>query len=126
MADQNTRFVAVARCEHLRDGGFAPIVIEGHGLVLARHGDVVYAFQGTCPHEKADLAQGRIEDGRLICPRHLASFSLADGQVSRGWKVDGLKLYPVRIADGEIAVDADAVQRNPPGGARKVWDFTGR
>jgi 3-phenylpropionate/trans-cinnamate dioxygenase ferredoxin component len=126
MSDQTARFVVVARCEHLRDGGFAPVVIDGHGLVLARQGETVYAFQGTCPHEKADLAQGRIEDGRLVCPRHLASFDLADGQVSRGWKVDCLKLYPVRVADGEIAVDAEAVRRNPPAGARKVWDFSGR
>jgi 3-phenylpropionate/trans-cinnamate dioxygenase ferredoxin subunit len=126
MADPDARFVVVARCEHLPDGRFAPVMLDGHGLVLARQGDDIYAFQGTCPHEQADLAQARIEDGRVICPRHLASFSLADGQVSRGWKVDCLKLYPVRVTDSEIAVDVQAVRRNPPAGARKVWDLTGR
>jgi len=119
-----SRFVAVANFDDLPDGDLRPLVLEGHGLVLARQGDTVHAFQGTCPHEKADLSQGRIEKGWLICPRHLASFSLADGQVSRGWKVDTLKLYPVCIKDGVIAVDAEEVRRNPPGGARKVWDFT--
>lgn len=118
------RFVAVATFDDLPDGGLRAVVLEGHGLVLARQGDTVHAFQATCPHEKADLSKGRLEDDRLICPRHLASFSLIDGAVSRGWKVDALKLYPVRIDDGAIAVDAAAVSRNPPGGARKVWDFT--
>ncbi len=119
------RFVAVATLDELPDGTFRRILLEGYGLVLARQGSTVYAFQGTCPHEKADLSQGRIEDGRLICPRHLASYSLVDGHVSRGWKVDALKLYPVRIQNGEVAIDAEAVRRDPPGGARKVWDFTG-
>jgi len=118
------RFVAVAKLDDVPDSALRAIVLEGHGLVLARRGDTVHAFQATCPHEKADLSQGRIEDGRLVCPRHLASYSLADGQVSRGWKVDALKLYPVRIEDGTIMIDAEAVRRNPPGGARKVWDFT--
>ena len=118
------RFVAVAKLDELPDGGFRRVLLDGHGLVLARQGGTVHAFQGTCPHEKADLSQGRIENGRLVCPRHLASYSLVDGQVSRGWTVEALKLYPVRIEDGAVAVDAEAVRRNPPGGARKVWDFT--
>jgi 3-phenylpropionate/trans-cinnamate dioxygenase ferredoxin component len=119
------QFVVVAALDHLNGGAFMRVTIEGHGLVVARNGDRVCAFQGTCPHEKADLAQGRIEGGRLICPRHLASFALDDGQVSRGWKVEALKLYPVRIEDGMIAVDAEAVRANPPVN-RKIWDFTRR
>jgi 3-phenylpropionate/trans-cinnamate dioxygenase ferredoxin subunit len=117
------QFVVVGVLEHLNSGAFTCVTIDGHGLVVARDGDRVYAFQGTCPHEKADLAQGRIEAGRLVCPRHLASFDLDDGKVSRGWKVEALKLYPVRIEDGMIAVDADAVRANPPVN-RTVWDFT--
>jgi 3-phenylpropionate/trans-cinnamate dioxygenase ferredoxin component len=102
------------------------VTLEGHALVLARDKDAVYAFQGTCPHEKADLSQGRIEAGRLVCPRHLASFDLAGGQASHGWKLEALKLYPVRISGDDIAVDRDAVGKNPPGGERKVWDLTRR
>ncbi len=124
MGDHNARFVVVASYRDLPDGGFALVVIDGHALALARDGETVYAFQSTCPHEKADLAQGRIEGGRLVCPRHLASFSLKDGQASPGWKLKALKLYPVRIAHDEIAVDAEAIRRDPPQGARKVWDFT--
>jgi 3-phenylpropionate/trans-cinnamate dioxygenase ferredoxin subunit len=119
------QFVVVGVLEHLNSGAFTRVTIDGHGLVVARNDDRVYAFQGTCPHEKADLAQGRIEAGRLVCPRHLASFDLDDGHASRGWKVEALKLYPVRIKDGIIAVDADAVRANPPVN-RKVWDFTRR
>jgi 3-phenylpropionate/trans-cinnamate dioxygenase ferredoxin component len=119
------RFVVVARRDQLPDGGFLRVMVEGHALVIARSAGGFYAFQGTCPHEMTDLSQGRIEDGRLICSRHLASFALSDGAVSAGWNdVAPLKLYPVKISNDAIAVDAAAVNQNPPAGSRKVWDFT--
>lgn len=121
------RYTAVTTLDALPDGAMLRVMLESHALVLARRGETIHAFQGTCPHEKADLAQGRIEDGRLICPRHLASFALSDGAVSAGWRnVAALKLYPVRIEGNDIMVDAAAVERNPPAGARKVWDLSSR
>jgi len=122
-----SRFVAVATRDALPDGAMLRVMLESHALVLARRGDAIYAFQGTCPHEKADLSQSRIEDDRLICPRHLASFALSDGAVSAGWNnVAALKLYPARMEGDAIMVDADAVNRDPPGGNRKVWDLSSR
>lgn len=124
-ASTDARFVPVAMLDQLLSGMPLRIIVEGHTLVLARDGEAVYAFQATCPHEKADLSQARIEHGCLVCPRHLAAFALTDGKVSAGWdNVEPLKLYPVRIVNGEIAVDAAAVSRQPPGGKRQVWDFS--
>lgn len=124
-AAADTRFVKTASLDDIGPGEFRRITVEGHSLVLARDGEAVYAFQSTCPHEMADLSQGRIEGGCLICPRHLAAFNLCDGAVSAGWKnVAPLKLYPVRVVDQNIMVDAAAVARTPPGGQRQVWDFS--
>lgn len=121
------RYTAVATVDTLPDGAMLRVMLESHALVLARRGEAIYAFQGTCPHEKADLSQGRIEDGRLICPRHLASFALDDGAVSAGWRnVTALKLYPARMTGEAIEVDAEAVNRDPPGGSRQVWDLSRR
>jgi len=100
------------------------IRIGGHVLAVALVDGGAVAFQALCPHDKAGLAAGRIEGCTLICPRHLASFDLRSGAVSKGWKVDALRLYPARIENGQIAVDMAAVRRDPPGGARKVWDMS--
>jgi 3-phenylpropionate/trans-cinnamate dioxygenase ferredoxin component len=124
-APSEARFVVVAELAELPNGCLRRELLDGHGLVLARTGDTVFACQGMCPHEKADLSQGRVENGRLICPRHLASFDLQDGQCSAGWKLERLRLYPVRVEDGRIAVDLAAVLRDPPSGPRKVWDLSG-
>lgn len=119
------RFVRAANLDEVRAAGLMPVSIEGHALVLASEGEAVHAFQSTCPHEMADLSLGRIEAGCLVCPRHRAAFSLKDGSVSAGWTdVSALKLYPTRLADGVVYVDAAALARNPPGGKRQVWDLS--
>lgn len=119
-------FSAIATLADLADGVPLRVRAGSHTLVLIRTGDVVHACQALCPHEKAGLDLARIEAGRLVCPRHLASFDLCDGSVSAGWSVDALKLYPTRIDGEAVLVDMAAVRRNPPGGTAKVWDFTAR
>lgn len=105
-------------------GAITEIRIEGHVVAVALVDGAAVAFQALCPHDKAGLAAGRIEGCTLICPRHLAHFDLRSGAVSKGWKVDALRLYPARIEAGRISIDMAAVRRNPPGGARKVWDMS--
>src|SRR5262245_42811594 len=128
MADDpisESHFVAVAEVTSLPPGRTQRVTVEGHAVLLVRSGNTVVACQGTCPHEKAGLAQGRVDGRRLVCPRHLASFSLVDGQPSAGWdKVAPLRLYPARVEGERIAVDVEAIRRNPPAGVQKVWDLT--
>ncbi|MBY0251758.1 MAG: Rieske (2Fe-2S) protein, partial [Methylobacterium organophilum] len=50
------------------------------------------------PHEGADLALGRCVAGRLLCPRHQASFDLRDGAVSPGWSFRALRLFAIEAA----------------------------
>ncbi|WP_247281401.1 MULTISPECIES: Rieske (2Fe-2S) protein [unclassified Bradyrhizobium] len=73
-------------------------------LVIWNEGDVV-ACDRVCPHEQADLGRGRVEAGRLFCPRHAASFDLRDGAITAGWPSPPLRLYPVRITGEQVWVD---------------------
>ncbi len=78
---------------------------DGRDLVLLRDGDTIQACERACPHEQADLCLGHVADGRLHCPRHLASFGLDDGRISRGWSSRDLRRYPVRVVDGVVWID---------------------
>jgi 3-phenylpropionate/trans-cinnamate dioxygenase ferredoxin subunit len=73
-------------------------------LLIIRDGDRIVACERACPHEQADLALGRCSNGKLFCPRHFACFDLRDGTVSAGWSMRALRLYPVAIRDGAVAV----------------------
>jgi 3-phenylpropionate/trans-cinnamate dioxygenase ferredoxin subunit len=44
-------------------------------------GGEYFALDNTCSHEQASLAEGWIEDGKVECPLHGASFCLKDGKV---------------------------------------------
>jgi 3-phenylpropionate/trans-cinnamate dioxygenase ferredoxin subunit len=84
--------------------------LEAVDLLLIRDGDDIFACERACPHEQADLSLGRVADGRIFCSRHLASFDLHDGTVSRGWPSRDLRRYPARSEDGRIWIDAEAVK----------------
>ena len=73
-------------------------------MLVVRDGDAVFALERACPHEGADLALGRCAGGRLLCPRHLASFDLATGAASQGWSVRPLRRYETRIVGEDVLV----------------------
>jgi nitrite reductase/ring-hydroxylating ferredoxin subunit len=79
-------------------------------VLLIWDGDRAVACERACPHEQADLRHGRLSSGRLVCPRHAASFDLDDGSISAGWPTRPLRIYPVRIADDQVWVDAKVVE----------------
>jgi 3-phenylpropionate/trans-cinnamate dioxygenase ferredoxin subunit len=83
--------------------------IGGNDLMLISSDGRAVACERACPHEQADLSRGRLSNGRLLCPRHAASFDLDDGSISAGWPSGPLKIYPVRIAEGQVWIDAAKV-----------------
>jgi len=84
--------------------------VTGIDLIVIWNDGQVVACERTCPHEQADLSLGRVSGGRLCCPRHAASFDLRSGQISYGWPSRPLRLYPVRISDDQVWIDARAIR----------------
>jgi 3-phenylpropionate/trans-cinnamate dioxygenase ferredoxin subunit len=109
MTEEDARWVEVLPLERLADQSIICVQVEAIDLLLVRDGERIIACERACPHEQADLSFGRIADGRLFCPRHLASFDLDDGQVSAGWPSRRLQRYPVKTINGRIWVDAAAI-----------------
>jgi 3-phenylpropionate/trans-cinnamate dioxygenase ferredoxin subunit len=109
MISKNENWVAVCPATGLTTQAFVCVRVGAVDLLLMRDGDQVFACERLCPHEQADLSLGRIANGRLFCPRHFASFDLLDGNMSAGWPSRDLRVYPARIADDRIWIDAGAV-----------------
>lgn len=109
----------------LTEGKILITKIESHTIAITLINGEPKAFQSLCPHEKAGLQNARIENCEILCPRHFARFNLNTGEVSAGWRVDNLKLYPARISDDNmVEVDLEALNANPPEGTKKTWDMT--
>jgi 3-phenylpropionate/trans-cinnamate dioxygenase ferredoxin subunit len=109
-----SQWTAVASAEASATRAIVPARVGGHDLIVVRGKDGLWACQRWCPHEYADLLYGRVREGQLFCGRHYASFDLADGKSGNGWTLPCLKLYPARIAEGQVEVDAAAVAADPP------------
>ena len=60
------------------------------------------ATQAVCPHAGGPLADGQLDDSVVLCPLHAAAFELETGHARSG--LPSLRLYPVRVVDGNIAV----------------------
>lgn len=56
------------------------VEVEGLGpILLIRLEGRLHAVDDTCPHATASLAEGFVEEGRIVCPLHFAEFDLTDG-----------------------------------------------
>lgn len=61
----------------------------------------VYAVENSCPHAGAQLYQGYIEHGRVICPFHGWSFPLRTDEPL----CDGLLRFASRVEGEDILVE---------------------
>lgn len=80
-------------------------------LVVQRDGQLG-AFLNICPHagRRLDWAPGKflLEDGRLVCAAHGASFELPSGECVGGpCRGQSLSAVAVRLDDAMVVMDAD-------------------
>jgi 3-phenylpropionate/trans-cinnamate dioxygenase ferredoxin component len=94
--------------QRLIDQGIVCARVAGTDLILIWSDGRAVACERACPHEQADLSLGHLSRGRLVCPHHAASFDLDDGSISEGWASRRLRIYPVRVEQGEVWVQLDA------------------
>lgn len=75
------KFVPVAGDDELGEGELHGVSVGEVPVLLVRLDGHVYALGRICTHEYADLAEGRIEDGCVVCPLHGSKFDLRTGAV---------------------------------------------
>jgi NAD(P)H-dependent nitrite reductase small subunit len=62
------------------------------------------ATDNVCSHEYALLSDGWLEDGRIECPLHAASFDVRTGRVLSEPAETDIAVYPVKVEDGAVLV----------------------
>jgi 3-phenylpropionate/trans-cinnamate dioxygenase ferredoxin component len=103
-------WTAICPLDRLIEQTFVCARIGETDVLLIWDQDRAVACERACPHEQADLSHGRLSNGRLLCPRHAASFDLDDGAITAGWPSRPLRIYPVRIAEGQAWIDAQSLE----------------
>jgi NADPH-dependent 2,4-dienoyl-CoA reductase/sulfur reductase-like enzyme/nitrite reductase/ring-hydroxylating ferredoxin subunit len=57
--------------------------VEGDAVLVARHGEEIFAIGAVCTHYNGPLAEGLLVDDTVRCPLHHACFSLRTGEALR-------------------------------------------
>jgi nitrite reductase/ring-hydroxylating ferredoxin subunit len=93
------------------------IEVAGRHLLVAHVEGGFFAVDADCPHMGGDLARGRIEGSRVVCPRHGATYDLATGKMvkdvgsaihflTRKSAAD-IRSYPVKLENGSLLANLD-------------------
>lgn len=96
-------------------GPFAAVV-AGRRLVLWRNGQGrLVAAPESCPHLGASMAEGRVEDGRIVCPWHGLAL---DERGFRGWRChpvhdDGVLVWVRLDTPGETPLERPVITARP-------------
>lgn len=112
-------FHDVSALDELEEGKLYPLSVAGISVVLVRHGEVVRALGGKCPHKGAPMEQGAFchtkEHGDVIvCPWHKSVFDVATGAVVEPVAFASLPVYPVEIIQGRVLVGVVAEPEGEP------------
>lgn len=100
-------FVAVAEARSLKSGQTLLAEIRGTVVAVANIDGSFYAFQEFCSHRYGPLSEGTFENGQVICPWHNSCFDVRTGEVKSGPAKVPIKVFAVRVRDGQIEVQAE-------------------
>lgn len=76
----------------------------GREMIVYRSGGDLFACQRRCLHAGADLAEGVLAAGTLVCPLHGWAYR-ADTGIHVQSPANCLAVFRVRVAAGRIQVD---------------------
>ena len=100
------RFVRIARTDEIRPGEKRIVDVDGILVVVVNLDGQFYALEDVCTHDGGPLGEGELEDGRIVCPRHGARFDVRTGAALTLPAFEPVPTYQVRLADGDILVEA--------------------
>jgi nitrite reductase/ring-hydroxylating ferredoxin subunit len=99
----------VAKISDLPGDDFLPVTVEGVEMILYRYRGEVLAAQRRCLHQGADLVEGLILRGAIVCPQHGWRFDPETG-VHEMSEYNCLVVYRVRLEGEQILVDPTPIR----------------
>lgn len=99
------QFTHVARVADVPVGEARVFEVAGVRLALCNAEGAIYAIADACTHDDGPLGEGHLDGHAIECPRHGARFDVRSGAVTRMPAAFPVRSYPVRVENGEIAVD---------------------
>lgn len=111
------QWVRVVELDDLWEGEVVQVTVDEEELVVVHlEGGHVGAFLAACPHQGTSLAEGYLEDEKLVCPAHLWEF---DARCGAGVNPENTRLVarPVRVEDDAVWIGRVANKQKTAAGS---------
>ena len=95
---------ATLKLADISEGSLRSVEVDGEDVVVANVGGQCFAVNGICPHEGAPLIDGKLENGKLVCPWHFTEFDVQSGEAVSGVSDEPLATYTVTIVGDEVRI----------------------
>ena len=101
------RFVRLCAAAELPAvGKLCEFVVEGRALCVANDGGRLAAVDNVCPHRQGPLAEGMLENGKVLCPWHAWAFDLKTGEAEHD-PAETVAVFPVVVQGSEVVVGVE-------------------
>ena len=89
-----------------------PVRVEAHDTAFAvfRVGGRHYVTQDACTHGPGSLAEGYVDGEEIECPFHQGRFHIPTGRPTAPPCTVPLRIWEVRLIDGQVCIDVDAAR----------------
>ena len=96
-------FVTVAAATDFAEGKGKSFKVEGKEIAVFLIGEEFHAISNSCPHYGAQLCEGFVRNGTVMCPWHGWQFDVKTGK-SMTMPGRDVKSFAVKVEDGQVKV----------------------
>jgi nitrite reductase/ring-hydroxylating ferredoxin subunit/DMSO/TMAO reductase YedYZ heme-binding membrane subunit len=113
-SQHDASWVMVGPVDQLPEGrGLVVTLPSGETAAVFRHDGGISATSNLCAHQNGPLGEGRVRNGRIICPWHGYEYCVRNGRAPAPY-TEKIATYRVKVVSGLILLDPAA---HPPGTA---------
>ena len=102
--ESDYEFFEIAQLSDIPNGKRIFVEVDGDPIVVFNIGGEFFATDDLCTHDDGPLGEGKLNDYKIMCPRHGAEFDVRTGEVVTLPANENIEVYPVRIVGEMIEI----------------------
>jgi len=96
-------FIKVAKYDDIPGVSGIKIKVNGKNIALFKYKNNIYAIRNSCPHQGAGLADGHINDSKVVCPLHRWQFDLETGAFTGNENIR-IPTYRTKVENNDVYI----------------------
>jgi 3-phenylpropionate/trans-cinnamate dioxygenase ferredoxin subunit len=101
------RWVSGGSTDSLAPGQVRVVRAGRTQLAVCNVDNTFHCIADVCTHDGAPLDSGELDGREIECPRHGARFDVTDGRATCLPAIAPVRVYPVKVENGEIQIQVD-------------------